>query len=440
MQFLYLPMHKLTHQSVSNIYKTGFFCLFLLSALFVSTNVRAQNTTADSLRDNISVREESIKQLEAEIAEYKSRLTAVGDQKKTLQTAIQSLDLSRAKLAKDMALTKLKIERANASIVTLSTSITDKQKHIDKNKSVINDIMRRIDVSDSDTMIEALLANSSLSEFIIDVDDLSKLQTSVRDNIKSLKSLQNELGVSKTSVQAERKKLLSLNAQLGDQKQIADSERIEQASLLATTKNQESTYKKVLAEREARKKQFETEINDYENQLRAAIDPSLYPVPGTKVFSFPLDDPLVTQKFGKTVDARRLYVSGTHNGTDFRASPGTIIKAAADGIVTATGDTDKACPNASYGRWVLIRHGTGLSTLYGHLELIKVKAGQQVLVGDTVGYSGNTGYSTGPHLHFTVYVTKAVQVIDMPSKTCKNSIFHLPVAPLNAYLDPESYL
>ena len=111
-----------------------------------------------------------------------------------------------------------------------------------------------------------------------------------------------------------------------------------------------------------------------------------------------------------------------------------------DGVVIATGDTDKVCPGASYGRWIMIKHRNGLSTLYGHLELIKVGQGQEVGVGDTIGYSGNTGYSTGPHLHFTVYVSSAVDVKELPSKSCRGAVFRIPVAAANAYLDPQAYL
>ncbi|KKU78864.1 MAG: Peptidase, M23/M37 family [Parcubacteria group bacterium GW2011_GWA2_47_7] len=406
----------------------------------MSTRVFAQTSLVDELKQNISSRASDIEQLEKEIAEYKIRIENVGNQKATLQNAVQTLDLSRAKLAKDIQLTQAKIDRAGGMITKLNDGISQKQQRIDRNKDLIADIIHRIDQTDSDTMLEILLSNTSLSSFLEDVDDMARMQNAVRDSILSLEQLKEEMSTSKASYLDERKKLTGLNTQLSDQKQVADGARKQQVSLLSATKNQESNYKKILAEREASKKQFEKEIDDFEAQIRVAIDPTSFPKPGTKVLEFPVEEPIITQRFGKTVDARRLYVSGTHNGTDFRATPGTIIKAAADGTVVATGDTDKACPGASYGRWILIKHKNGLSTLYGHLELIKVGAGKEVLVGDTIGYSGNTGYSTGPHLHFTVYVSSAVEVKNMPSKSCKGAIFRLPLAPANAYLDAMDYL
>ncbi len=408
--------------------------------LGIPTHSLAQTSRIDELRESITTREQDIKRLEAEIAEYKNRLIGVGEQKKSLQNALSAIELSRAKLGKDIELTQKRVAKTEDTLESLTEDITDKEKKIEQSRKVIAEIFNRTQRADGESMLEILLAHESISTFLADLDDMSKLRSSMQDHIVSLSRLKDELALRKHTVMAERKSLVSLRAQLDDQKAIAEAERKERATLLAATKNQESNYKKLLAEREKRKKQFEAEVDDFEAQLRTAIDPTSFPAPGTRVLTPPLDDLRITQKFGRTVDARRLYTSGTHNGTDFRAAPGTIVRAAGSGIVLATGDTDKVCPGASYGRWVMIKHRNGLSTLYAHLELIKVKTGSAIDAGEMVGYSGNTGYSTGPHLHFTVYVSSAVDVVDFPSKSCKGAIFRIPVAPANAYLDPEDYL
>jgi murein DD-endopeptidase MepM/ murein hydrolase activator NlpD len=110
------------------------------------------------------------------------------------------------------------------------------------------------------------------------------------------------------------------------------------------------------------------------------------------------------------------------------------------GTVIGTGDTDLTCPGASYGKWVLIKYNNGLASLYGHFSLIKVSKGQAVDTGDLVGYSGNTGYTTGPHLHLTVFAAAAVSVQNLPSKACSGRVYTIPVAAINAYLNPMDYL
>ena len=93
---------------------------------------------------------------------------------------------------------------------------------------------------------------------------------------------------------------------------------------------------------------------------------------------WPLDNIYVTQFFGKTVAAKRLYASGSHSGVDFRAAVGTPVKSMANGIVKGAGDTDTTCVGASFGKWIFIEYENGLSSTYGHLSLIKVKSGQKV--------------------------------------------------------------
>ena len=420
-----------------------FFTYSFVSAEDASSNISLNPDTIskiDTLKQNISTSQSEVKRLETEITDFTNKLTVAGNQKKTLQSEMKTIDLTRAQLAANIKLTQVKIANTTNTISSLSNNIGQKQARIEKNKNIIGDIIHKIDQRDSNNFIETMLGNKSISDVVQDVDDLSKLQVSIRDNITSLQRLKDDLGAQKTSYEGQQKQLVGLKGQLGDQKLLADQQRRENDRLLSDTKNQESNYKKLLATKLAAKKQFEREIDNYEIQLRAVIDPNSFPHAGTKVFQYPLDNVRVTQKFGRTVDSVRLYAAGTHNGVDFAASPGTPIKAVGDGIVLGTGDTDIACRGASYGRWVMIKHPNGLSTIYGHLQLIKVGTGQEVSAGDTIGYSGATGYETGPHLHLGVFVSSVVKIVDLPSKSCTGAVFRIPVSPLNGYLDPLSYM
>ena len=86
-----------------------------------------------------------------------------------------------------------------------------------------------------------------------------------------------------------------------------------------------------------------------------------------------------------------------HNGIDIAVDMGTAVRAAMDGFVAETGY------NSSFGNYILISHHAGWMSLYGHLQTISVKQGERVVVGQKIAFSGNTGYSTGPHLHFSVF-------------------------------------
>lgn len=89
-------------------------------------------------------------------------------------------------------------------------------------------------------------------------------------------------------------------------------------------------------------------------------------------------------------------VSSYHAGIDYRANTGTGVKTAQDGkVVQTTGGWA-----GGFGNSILVDHGNGLTTRYAHLSQVEVSVGQVVSQGETIGRSGNTGYSTGPHLHF----------------------------------------
>jgi murein DD-endopeptidase MepM/ murein hydrolase activator NlpD len=108
-------------------------------------------------------------------------------------------------------------------------------------------------------------------------------------------------------------------------------------------------------------------------------------------------------------------------------------------VVEGVGDTDVVCPGASFGKWVFIRYDNGLASTYAHLSLITAKAGQRVSTGDVVGYSGNTGYSTGPHLHMSLYAGQGVKISTLKSSVCQGT-YTMPIADTKAYLDPLIYL
>ena len=86
-----------------------------------------------------------------------------------------------------------------------------------------------------------------------------------------------------------------------------------------------------------------------------------------------------------------------HNGIDIGVDTGTPVRAAMEGAVSETGY------NSSYGNYIILYHHAGWMTLYGHLQAISVREGQPIAAGQRIAYSGNTGYSTGPHLHFSVF-------------------------------------
>lgn len=406
--------------------------------------VNAQDATLSAkevLQNKINLKNKEIDDLENEIKVFKAEILKTSGQAKTLQGALNALELNRKKLTADISVTEKKIEAATLTIESLGEQIDDKEAAINIQREGLKSGLRETNETDQRSIVEIFLNEDTLSDAWNTQNTLRELRDSMREKAELLLSIKNDLTVTKATTEKKQQELVSLRNQLADQKKIVEANKRQTDALLKDTKNKESNYKKLLADREAKHLAFEKELNAFESELKLIIDPKSYPNPN-RVLQPPLDELFITQQFGDTLFSRQnpgVYSGKGHNGVDFKASPGTPIKAALNGTIQATGDTDTVCPGASYGRFVLIKHNNGLSSLYAHLSLIKAVEGQPVTTGELIGYSGNTGYSTGPHLHFGLYASQGVQVTSLKSKVCAGT-YRIPVADLRAYLNPMLYL
>ncbi|MDP6387742.1 MAG: peptidoglycan DD-metalloendopeptidase family protein [Candidatus Pacebacteria bacterium] len=418
--------------------------ILIVARFFISTVNDVDASVINELRDRIADRNTKIQELEKEIVKYQDDLEEVGKEKQTLTSELKTLDISRQKIGTDIRLTQSRINSTGLQIQELSLNIGDKEGKIEKNTETIARTIRAINEIESDSLIEIILSNNNLSEFLDQIETLQQFQSNMRDDVKRLTFLKDDLEEKKGKSEKKKRELANFKSDLSDQKYVLDINRNEKNTLLKVTKNKESNYEKLLNEKIEAREAFERELSDLESQLIIEIDPNKIPPAGKGVLAWPLDKIKVTQYFGNTRFAQSGGYKGKgHNGVDFRASSGTKVKTALTGIVKAVGNTDKVRGCYSYGKYVLVKHNNGLSTLYAHLSFIKVNKGDTVITGDTVGYSGNTGYSTGPHLHFAVYASQGVRIVRygdyVKGKTnCGNA--YIPVAPLNAYLNPLDYL
>jgi murein DD-endopeptidase MepM/ murein hydrolase activator NlpD len=418
------------------------FVLPSLAIIFLPTTLLAI-TRADELQASIAAKQNDIDQIQKDINELNQKLTATGATSKTLSGTINTLTITSKKLAETISLTENKISLANLKIEDLSGQIGSKTTEIKNNHESLGELFRELNQQEGRTLIEQTLSSETLAQFSGHLESLITIQKSLSEKIDTLKSLKTNLETNKSQVEAQEKNLLTLKKDLAGQKAAADSNRAYQAKLLTQTKNQESAYKKLLADKKAKEAQFEDELSLYQSQLKIELNPSLLPTVGSSALSWPLDSVIITQYFGNTTFSQThaaVYNGKGHNGIDFGASYGTSIRSVRLGTVLGTGNTDLACPDASYGQWVLVKHDNGLSSLYAHLSVINVKAGEQVSTGQVIGYSGNSGYTTGPHLHFTVYASQAVEIGQLKSKVPGCGTYTLPLAPLNGYLNPLDYL
>ncbi len=417
------------------------FCVCML----LPGSINAQSLSVPELQKEIEKKRIEKERLEAENRKLEAQIQETGKQAQTLQTAVKTLDTTQKKLQNDLKVTETKIGGTELTIKKLGIEIIDKEQHISINKEAIAETLRNLQDADNRSTIETFLQYDNINELWNNIETLRRFQSSIQQSTRQLKSLREELSHKKEETEEKKVELVEFKEDLSDQKVVVEQNKQAKSTLLVQTKNKEEEYKKLLAKNIELGKKFEQELFLYEAQLQIAIDKSKLPTERAGVLRWPLDNVTITQRFGSTVDSKRLYVSGTHNGIDFRASMGTPVKSVLSGVVKGIGNTNAQAGCYSYGRWVLIKHPNGLSSLYAHLSVSKVSPGQSVASGEVIGLSGGqpgtsgAGYSTGPHLHLGLYASEGVSVGKYAqSKFCKQ--VSIPLAGPSAYLDPLAYL
>ncbi len=411
----------------------------------------------DELKNKISGKSAEIQQIEKEIAGFEKEIVVLEGESDTLSNSIGKLDVTRKKIGADISVTQRQIEKADLSIEELGLEIEEKANRIGEARAAIVSIIREMNERESNSLVEVLLSQDSFATFLGEIETLAQFGRVMDKNAKDLTVLKGQLQGFKVKEEVQQDNLVGYRTDLRSQKKIVDNNRSEKNQLLSVTKNKESGYRKLVTEKEQQKAEFEKELLEIESQLRIAIDPESIPTPRAGFFGKPLASAnyvscyrggignCVTQFFGDTPFAKSgAYNGQTHNGMDFRARTPQKALSVLPGTVVEVGNTDAIPGCLSYGKWALVDHGNGLTTLYAHMSLISVQAGQTLSAGDAVGYTGNTGYSTGPHLHLTVYASQGVEVVrlgDIPGRpTTKCSPARIPIAPFNAYLSPLDYL
>ncbi len=438
----------------------GLFILLFTVYCLLPTISHAQS--AADLQSQIDANNKQLDSLKAEIAVFQQQLDVIGVKKNTLQSTISSLTLSQKQLATQIQVTQNKIASANLQIKQLSLSIGDKESSIAADQDAISKALRSIAEGEQASLITQLISSNSFGEAWQATDQAMMFNRALGNNINDLRTVRAALATNRDAVSAQKAQLVSLQKDLTLQKRSVDASKVAQQQLLSDTKSLESNYQKLIAQKQAAEKSFEQELVNLQGQLNLIVHPGLLPKVGSGILSWPFSNAFmfnctqrksvfgnlfcITQYFGNTPFSTanpQIYSGNGHNAIDIGAPIGTPVYAALGGTVLATGNTDLVRGCYSFGKWIMIIHGNGLSTLYAHLSEIDVTKGQQVDTKQLIGLSGMTGYATGPHIHFGVYATEGTEIMTLKqfrgtATSCANAT--MPVATLTAYLNPLSYL
>ena len=383
--------------------KYGLLIIIIAVLLFPVQAIFAQVDEA-ALREQISLKEEEIKKLEAEEAVYKQALSQTQSESKTLKNLISSIESRINQLTVNLKITKAKISKNESDIKLHSREIKEKEKEIQNRKLAMGESMRFLARLENQGLAAIILRSDKLSDVLNSNQYLVNLENGLYNNFIILERDKAELEGLVGEEKNLKKDLDDFKSELIVKNNLVQKQKEEKNKLLAETKNKEMEYQKMISQVQIKQAEIQSEIFELEDELRGQVGGVPPPRPGA--LTWPLLG-RITQGYGPTSitgfynDAYKF-----HNGIDLAAYYGAPIRAALDGVVTASGDNGKY----AYGQWLAIRHSNGLTTLYAHLSAKAASVGQAVSQGQIIGYEGSTGFVTGPHLHFTVYSTNTFKV------------------------------
>ncbi len=372
----------------------------------------------EQLNNAIQDKAKQLQEIHTQLQETQKNLQETEEKSRTLQQELKRINNNVNQLGLNIKASELNIDKLNLEIDSLEYDIEKTGKKMDVKRRGIDQILRELQAQGAEDQLIVFLKNKTLAEGLAESESLGDIKSQLADEVGELQILKSELTENLETASRKKSDIENEQRNLKIRKSLVEEEKKERQQLLTTTKSQEKIYQQIIDELAKKQIQIAEEVEALEAELRAQIAPSALPARRPGVLSWPIAGGRVTQNYGATSFARSRYGyrGKWHNGVDIGAPLGTPITAPAEGIVVNTGDQDRYCRRGAYGKYAVLRHPNNLVTLYAHLSRTGVEPGTRVNQGDLLGYVGNTGYSRGAHLHFTVYDGKTFQM--RPSKTC----------------------
>lgn len=360
---------------------------------------------------------------QAEIDELKEQRNQLKEQQKDIQNTVNSLrgqqdKLIELKTALDEknAITLQQILNLEEQIALHEELIEQKSVELEKAQDVADEQLSRLKVRIRNmeengryNYIAVLFGAESISEFLSLMDDIGDIMKSDRDLENSYKEAVTDLKTVKSEYEEARLELKEQKAELTNLSAQLEKDIVEANAAILELEGDISANSAILSQLNAQDKEMQDKINQKIKELNEQNKPSNPSNPSNP--SKPSGSGTLTVwpsycTYITSVQGNRVHPItgqyGTHGGTDIGASYGSAIYAAGSGtVVTAY---NNSAYNGGYGNYAMINHGNGIQTLYAHMSVCSVTVGQTVSAGQTIGYVGSTGRSTGPHLHFEVRV------------------------------------
>lgn len=381
------------------------------------------------------------KQVLRDMNETKTRLKLVGEERLTLQQYIDNLDANITNTNSKLDSVTNQIAEKQNQVAKIEEEVQVREIALDYQKQLLQDYLKlmyeqqnsilSVDEAGKIDAFKLLLSDGSVSENISQLAYYDLLTETGAQLAGKLEKMFTELADKKRELSGEAENLSGLREEVVNEKKELELQRDSKTKLLATTQGQEEIYSQLLAQTQAQQGEYLLDVKALNDALEFVqrkiaqegenFDPekyqSLLDYKTKSLYEFELDSlGQNNQGFNWPVQPTRgisayfhdgAYLSTfgmQHSAVDIPKYQSTPIHAAADGVVYTAKDN-------GYGySYIILAHGGGLTTVYGHVSNILVKEGDKVIQGAIIGLTGGmpgtkgAGYmTTGPHLHFEVH-------------------------------------
>lgn len=400
---------------------------YIISFAIILTFVFIQkgNFVSAVSQSEINSKNAQIIQLERQIQDIQNRKNQTAQQKSSKEAEVNNLKLQVNNINSDIK--KLqgqlvevgqKINETDNNIKETTQNIQELEAQIVSNKATIRSLVESLYKSSLvRNEVVAVVSADKLSDVFNDIEYSNTLQMRIQILLDEIIDKKTALDTTNQNLVNQKATLASTQGALEDTKEsIENSKNSVQSkakaseiavSQLNSSLNLLDSQQKSL---EARRKSTAVELANLEAALLRQFGRGGGTVCSARGYAWPVQGGRITQGFGMTSFARSGAYGGVgHNGIDIGAPTGTPVYTTASGTVVSVGFNDN-----SYGKWVVIKHTDGYFSLYGHLSQQRVSNGQTVNKGDRIGDIGATGFATGPHLHFTIYLPNSLRVGSSP--------------------------
>ncbi len=374
------PLHTLVYV---------FLCIFIL--------LTHKSLAADDLTDKLDKIKKEIKKTEKLQNVKQNQATIIQRQIENITKEARSLEEKIKKEEKELRQLNDAIERTRMSII-------EQEKTIAAQKKILSHLIRKQYETRARSPIVHFLLPHALT-FTAN-DYITQTQKKIHGTIAHITKLRAKMEKDRRTLERKKNELEETKKKLEKRNEYLESAYSYKKYLMNRTKREISAYANKINKLEQEEEAIRREIERIEAGKIDSVNFANLPSKKKADFDYPVKKVIITQYYGRTKFSARAYRSGFHNGVDFGG--GGDILAAGDGKVIATGNMGRY----GYGKWVAIDHKNGLVTLYGHMSKIKVRKGEKVDKGDKIGVMGTTGYSTGVHLHFSVFAASTFEVVN----------------------------